>query len=561
MKAKDLLSLVRESSKGTKHVDGELKTPSYDNLNTPDNHVQGKGTKEVKNAKKDFGKKRDKKNPANPGTPRKKEKGREMGGPPKSYKRMNEVDTRQDPRVDQALAATKKGILQSIQKINRETGEMVIAQRSGKPVHIQMDPETMKDSLAGVLKQIKATREPKAARQLWDNFVQQAASQDQGSKTMQGRPSSGHSVGKPMTAKTWMKGQHTDWDYDRSGQQGTRAVFNSEGEEDDWAGNPWAEKQRQHAKKRAAFSPQQAHQVEKMKKMGIVRPEDLDESYADTDSMSWEQPVKKGGPVSKTAKVRGKVDDEPKNKADPGKPKGDGKDRMGDGANLGKIMNPKKVAQVHEGLKGLEELLGRKLKISLSEESEEELRKQLRKARQRGATDEIKSIKAKLGLDQPDYGGKVSASSAASEVGRQRNESKRSFNRGSKSTVREGMDPVLYQYLRTALWSSNDESTPEGGDSMDHNYDVDDIAPESVQLAQQMILKFQKAAGKLLDGLDMTRVAHDLWLTQNGHGAGFWDGDYEDPPGLGDKLTEIAKQLGGVTPYVGDDGVIYFFHG
>ncbi len=520
MKAKDLLSLVRESSKGTKHVDGELKTPSYDNLKTPDNHVQGKGTKEVKNATRDFGKKRDKKNPANPGTPRKKEKGREMGGPPKSYKRMNEVETRQDPRVDQALAATKKGILQSIQKINRETGEMVIAQRSGRPVKIQMDPETMRNTLSAVLKQIKATREPKKARELWDSFVQQA--HDQGSKTMQGRPSSGHSVGDPMTAKTWMKGQHTDWGLEpMAGQQGTRAVFNSEGEDE----------------------------------------LELDESYSDTDSMSWEQPVKNRGAVSKTAKVRGKVDDEPKNKADPGKPKGDGKDRMGDGANLGKIMNPKKVAQVHEGLKGLEELLGRKLKISLSEESEEELRKQLRKARQRGATDEIKSIKAKLGLDQPDYGGKVSASSAASEVGRQRNESKRSFNRGSKSTVREGMDPVLYQYLRTALWSSNDESTPEGGDSMDQNYDVDDIAPEAVQLAQQMILKFQKAAGKLLDGLDMTRVAHDLWLTQNGHGAGFWDGDYEDPPGLGDKLTEIASALGEITPYVGDDGVIYFFHG
>ncbi len=561
MKAKDLLSLVRESSKGTKHVDGELKTPSYDNLKTPDNHVQGKGTKEVKNATRDFGKKRDKKNPANPGTPRKKEKGREMGGPPKSYKRMNEVETRQDPRVDQALAATKKGILQSIQKINRETGEMVIAQRSGRPVKIQMDPETMRNTLSAVLKQIKATREPKKARELWDSFVQQA--HDQGSKTMQGRPSSGHSVGDPMTAKTWMKGQHTDWGLEpMAGQQGTRAVFNSEGEEE----------------------------------------KELEESYADTDSMSWEQPVKKGGPVSKTGKVRGKVDDEPKNKADPGKPKSDGKDRMGDGANLGKIMNPKKVAQVHEkskfpdpygspgkktkpystgklnvkpedfqkkkkkkaveeGIKDLESLLGRKLKISLSEESEEELRKQLRKARQRGATDEIKRIKAKLGLDQPDYGGKVSASSAASEVGRQRYESKRSFNQGSKSTVREGMDPVLYQYLRTALWSSNDESTPEGGDPMDDNYDVDDFAPEAVQLAQQMILKFQKAAGKLLDGLDMTRVAHDLWLTQNSHGAGFWDGDYEDPPGLGDKLTEIAKKLGPVHPYVGDDGVIYFYQG
>ena len=55
--------------------------------------------------------------------------------------------------------------------------------------------------------------------------------------------------------------------------------------------------------------------------------------------------------------------------------------------------------------------------------------------------------------------------------------------------------------------------------------------------------------------IDMEQVAHDFWLTRNRHGAGFWDGDYEEEAGK--KLTEIAHSFGEVHPYVGDDGKIY----
>ena len=51
-------------------------------------------------------------------------------------------------------------------------------------------------------------------------------------------------------------------------------------------------------------------------------------------------------------------------------------------------------------------------------------------------------------------------------------------------------------------------------------------------------------------------IAHDFWLTRNGHGAGFWDGRYSDTQ-LGDLLTEVAKKFGEAYLYVGDDGLIY----
>ncbi len=46
VKAADILRLVLENSKGRAHAPGEIKTPSYDNLNTPDNHKRG--SREVK---------------------------------------------------------------------------------------------------------------------------------------------------------------------------------------------------------------------------------------------------------------------------------------------------------------------------------------------------------------------------------------------------------------------------------------------------------------------------------------------------------------------------------
>ena len=56
-------------------------------------------------------------------------------------------------------------------------------------------------------------------------------------------------------------------------------------------------------------------------------------------------------------------------------------------------------------------------------------------------------------------------------------------------------------------------------------------------------------------GDDLWRVGHDLWLTQNRHGAGFWDGDW--PEEIGERLTEISKKFGECHLYVGDDGKIY----
>ena len=52
------------------------------------------------------------------------------------------------------------------------------------------------------------------------------------------------------------------------------------------------------------------------------------------------------------------------------------------------------------------------------------------------------------------------------------------------------------------------------------------------------------------------QAAHDLWLTRNGHGAGFWDrGDLYGP--YADMFTTSSEAMRECSVYLGDDGLVY----
>ena len=119
-------------------------------------------------------------------------------------------------------------------------------------------------------------------------------------------------------------------------------------------------------------------------------------------------------------------------------------------------------------------------------------------------------------------------------------------------------DDALGQYLETALWSSTDTMPGHEGEEPEHldgNFGIEDISPETKAKCKKDVDEFFQKAKELLGDafleLDPTSVGHDFWLTRNGHGAGFWDGDY--PKDIGDKLTELSHSFGGVDMYIGDD--------
>lgn len=110
-------------------------------------------------------------------------------------------------------------------------------------------------------------------------------------------------------------------------------------------------------------------------------------------------------------------------------------------------------------------------------------------------------------------------------------------------------------YLETAFWSSNDESDERGGEPLDKNYSPDDLNPDAKVKMLADCQQFIKANEKDLEGLDPGQCGHDFWLNRNGHGAGFWDGDY--PEEIGDRLDKSATSFGECNLYVGDDKKIY----
>jgi hypothetical protein len=118
------------------------------------------------------------------------------------------------------------------------------------------------------------------------------------------------------------------------------------------------------------------------------------------------------------------------------------------------------------------------------------------------------------------------------------------------------LDTFTRQYIETALWSTNDESTPSGGEPFDANYGIDDIHPDTLAKMVADCAGFQDSFGELFtDSEELSQAGHDFWLTRNRHGAGFDDGDW--PEDIGERLAEASRKFGGQNLYIGDDGMIH----
>ena len=88
-------------------------------------------------------------------------------------------------------------------------------------------------------------------------------------------------------------------------------------------------------------------------------------------------------------------------------------------------------------------------------------------------------------------------------------------------------------YLATVDFTeTGDTDQPESGADLD-----DDFIRESTIDC----LSFYSRICCYLSDDEVERAAHDFWLTRNGHGAGFWDGDW---PLYGDIFTRIAQGYG-----------------
>ncbi len=126
------------------------------------------------------------------------------------------------------------------------------------------------------------------------------------------------------------------------------------------------------------------------------------------------------------------------------------------------------------------------------------------------------------------------------------------------------LDKFTEAYIDCALWSENDESTPEGGVPFDDNYTQDDIDDDTLRTIIADCERFQKE--NLLDITDENclliksclaeeMAGHDFWLTRSRHSTGFWDGCWKEE--AGERLTKASEAFDKFHLYLGDDGKIH----
>lgn len=126
---------------------------------------------------------------------------------------------------------------------------------------------------------------------------------------------------------------------------------------------------------------------------------------------------------------------------------------------------------------------------------------------------------------------------------------KESFRGGSMIRDAIKHDTFVEAYIEAMFFTN-------GSSSEDELYElgIDDI---SFYLAKSILRDcaiFQAACFDQIDG-SYKEAGHDFWLTRNGHGAGFWDGDWNKQHGI--HLTEVSEAFGECEVYKGDDSLIY----
>ncbi len=122
------------------------------------------------------------------------------------------------------------------------------------------------------------------------------------------------------------------------------------------------------------------------------------------------------------------------------------------------------------------------------------------------------------------------------------------------------IDCMTRAFLECALWAETDNADDSGGEPLDRNYSLADLAPETVREALEDCRMFQEDH---LDDVGTSNASLEQWgqdffLTRNHHGTGFWDrGDDQYPAEMRVRLTQAAHVWGTWGLYVGDDGMLY----
>lgn len=111
-------------------------------------------------------------------------------------------------------------------------------------------------------------------------------------------------------------------------------------------------------------------------------------------------------------------------------------------------------------------------------------------------------------------------------------------------------------YIEALMWSESDDE----GRNFDDRAELTDEALAAIEadcraFYSAYVGTWRGARSRASEYTDDELAGFDLALTRNGHGAGFWDGGWEEP--AASTLTEAAKRFGPQGLSRGDDGRVH----
>ena len=104
-------------------------------------------------------------------------------------------------------------------------------------------------------------------------------------------------------------------------------------------------------------------------------------------------------------------------------------------------------------------------------------------------------------------------------------------------------------YIETMFWADCGEDGQPESDA--------ELSGQALERIQSDCKQFLSLAPYFSSLSRLTLAAHDFWLTRQGHGAGFWDGDWSQEIDIA--CCAICDKMGEVYLYQGDDDFVYFF--
>lgn len=141
---------------------------------------------------------------------------------------------------------------------------------------------------------------------------------------------------------------------------------------------------------------------------------------------------------------------------------------------------------------------------------------------------------------------------------------------GSKAF--DALDSFTQGYVTAMFFTATDWSDKDESDNPNEHPDwtFADLSVQTLLRINADCAAFQKAGHDSYLAIENYEIRHkqqeagsdsieaagrDFWYTRNGHGCGFWDGDWPEP--FATRLTDLAKSFATTDLYRGDDGKLY----